>query len=62
MAPVSAAGLPSWEFPWSEAVEAAGLERGAFYLVRPDGYLAYAGTDMGALRAHAARFKIAART
>jgi len=57
-----AAGLPLCEFPWSEAVEAAGLERGALYLVRPDGYLAYAGTDLGALRAHAARFKIAART
>lgn len=31
-------------FPWTDSCDAAGLKRDAFYLVRPDGYVAAAGT------------------
>ncbi|MCB0930766.1 MAG: FAD-dependent monooxygenase [Mycobacterium sp.] len=34
--------LPVYRFPWGEAAEHAGLQRGASYLVRPDGYVALA--------------------
>lgn len=34
--------IPLQEFPWSPAHEAAGLARNAFYLIRPDGYVALA--------------------
>ncbi|MDQ2930824.1 MAG: FAD-dependent monooxygenase [Gemmatimonadota bacterium] len=42
--------LPLHVFPWSPAAEHAGLLRSAFYLVRPDGYIALADADSGALR------------
>ncbi|MEZ0227520.1 MAG: FAD-dependent oxidoreductase [Planctomycetota bacterium] len=35
-------GVQSYEFPWTPEVERAGFERGAHYLVRPDGYVALA--------------------
>jgi len=34
--------LPLHVFPWSAAAAAAGLEEGAAYLVRPDGYVGFA--------------------
>jgi 2-polyprenyl-6-methoxyphenol hydroxylase-like FAD-dependent oxidoreductase len=43
-------------FPWGEAVEAAGLMRGAAYFVRPDGYVGFAAPPDAApvaLRAYA---------
>ena len=33
-------GLILHSFPWQESAARAGLQRGAFYLVRPDGYIA----------------------
>jgi 2-polyprenyl-6-methoxyphenol hydroxylase-like FAD-dependent oxidoreductase len=58
-----ALGLPLHEFSWAEGAGEAGLERDALYLVRPDGYVALADADqdVGALRAHLSRFKIAPR-
>ncbi|MEP7087680.1 MAG: FAD-dependent monooxygenase [Gemmatimonadota bacterium] len=41
--------LPLYVFPWSLEAERAGLLRSAFYLVRPDGYIALADADGGAL-------------
>jgi 2-polyprenyl-6-methoxyphenol hydroxylase-like FAD-dependent oxidoreductase len=43
----AAHGLPLHVFRWSDAAAIAGLERGASYLVRPDGYVALAapGTE-----------------
>ncbi|MBA2686227.1 MAG: FAD-dependent monooxygenase [Gemmatimonadaceae bacterium] len=41
--------LPVYVFPWSLEAERAGLLRSAFYLVRPDGYIALADADGGAL-------------
>jgi 2-polyprenyl-6-methoxyphenol hydroxylase-like FAD-dependent oxidoreductase len=35
-------GLPLHTFPWTSATSRAGLERGAVYLVRPDGYVGLA--------------------
>ncbi|HWW82917.1 MAG TPA: FAD-dependent monooxygenase, partial [Vicinamibacterales bacterium] len=35
-------GLPLRAFGWSAAMEAAGLQRNALYLIRPDGYVALA--------------------
>jgi 2-polyprenyl-6-methoxyphenol hydroxylase-like FAD-dependent oxidoreductase len=40
--------LPLHIFPWSPEAKAAGLLRSAFYLVRPDGYVALADADGGA--------------
>jgi 2-polyprenyl-6-methoxyphenol hydroxylase-like FAD-dependent oxidoreductase len=37
-----ARGLPLHSFPWRPAMRTAGLQRGAAYLVRPDGYVAMA--------------------
>jgi hypothetical protein len=37
--------LPLHVFPWKPAMEAAGLQRGALYLVRPDGYVALADPE-----------------
>ena len=45
-------GLPLHAFAWREAMGEAGLERGAFYLVRPDGYVALAGKDGAAIGAY----------
>ncbi|MEP6592030.1 MAG: FAD-dependent monooxygenase [Gemmatimonadota bacterium] len=37
------AGLPLHRFAWSSAADHAGYQRGAAYLVRPDGYVGVAG-------------------
>ena len=59
--------LPLHRFAWSEGAERAGFERGALYLVRPDGYVALAvHADTAAERlgayatSHALRFVSAA--
>ena len=36
-------GVPVHAFAWSDAAGTAGLERDALYLVRPDGYIGFAG-------------------
>ena len=41
--------LPLHLFPWSPEAKKAGLLRSAFYLVRPDGYVALADRDGGAI-------------
>lgn len=41
--------LPLHTFPWSAEATRVGLMRSAFYLVRPDGYVALADGDGGAL-------------
>jgi 2-polyprenyl-6-methoxyphenol hydroxylase-like FAD-dependent oxidoreductase len=41
----AALGLPIHVFEWSDAAERAGLQRNAAYLVRPDGYVAFATPD-----------------
>jgi hypothetical protein len=41
------------EFAWQRAMERAGLERDALYLVRPDGYVALAATEQSAVRLRA---------
>jgi hypothetical protein len=33
------------EFKWQKAMEGAGLQRDALYLVRPDGYVGFAAAD-----------------
>jgi 2-polyprenyl-6-methoxyphenol hydroxylase-like FAD-dependent oxidoreductase len=38
----AARALPLYVFPWRPAMQRDGLERGALYLVRPDGYVALA--------------------
>ncbi len=50
--------LPLQEFPWSPAAAHAGFERGALYLVRPDGYVGLAGADAQAIRAYLDRYRI----
>ena len=40
--------IPLHVFPWTPAAKRAGLLRSAFYLVRPDGYVALADADGGA--------------
>jgi hypothetical protein len=41
-------GVPLHVFAWTSDAKRAGLERSAFYLVRPDGYVALADSDGGA--------------
>jgi hypothetical protein len=38
-------GIPVVQIPWRAAAATAGLEPGALYLVRPDGYLAYVDAE-----------------
>ncbi len=54
-------GLPLHAFPWTEAGREAGFAEGAAYLVRPDGYVALAGPEPGALAAYGARWGIGER-
>jgi hypothetical protein len=44
--------LPLHTFAWESGMERAGFQRGALYLVRPDGYVALAdpGADANHLR------------
>jgi 2-polyprenyl-6-methoxyphenol hydroxylase-like FAD-dependent oxidoreductase len=41
----TARGLPLYEFAWSERARRRGLAQDAVYLIRPDGYVAYASRD-----------------
>ena len=41
----AAKGLPLHVFPWRRAAQDAGFKRDALYLVRPDGYVAFAAPD-----------------
>jgi 2-polyprenyl-6-methoxyphenol hydroxylase-like FAD-dependent oxidoreductase len=54
------AALELHRFSWSEAAHAAGLARGALYLIRPDGYvgLAAAGDAAAKLRDYQARWHL----
>ena len=56
-------GIPVLERPWSLAADDAGLQRSAYYLIRPDGYIALAmpDQDTAALEAFLAKWKIVAR-
>jgi 2-polyprenyl-6-methoxyphenol hydroxylase-like FAD-dependent oxidoreductase len=47
-------------YPWSKGVAAAGPERDALYLIRPDGHIAFAGKRdaIEAMRAYVARWEI----
>ena len=40
--------IPLHVFAWQSDMRASGLQRDAVYLVRPDGYVAFASTDRGA--------------
>jgi 2-polyprenyl-6-methoxyphenol hydroxylase-like FAD-dependent oxidoreductase len=53
-------GLPLHEWPWTQAARRAGLERNAFYLVRPDGHVGFArrGPDVEGLRSYLGRYEI----
>jgi 2-polyprenyl-6-methoxyphenol hydroxylase-like FAD-dependent oxidoreductase len=50
-----ALGIPLHVFPWSPDAASAGLARNALYLVRPDGYVGFAGmaADSAELRRYA---------
>jgi hypothetical protein len=52
--------LPLHTFPYGEAAEAAGLERDALYLVRPDGYVSLAspGQTDGKLSGFVRQFQL----
>jgi 2-polyprenyl-6-methoxyphenol hydroxylase-like FAD-dependent oxidoreductase len=49
-AQAEALGLPLHVFAWQPAAEHAGFERNAMYLLRPDGYIAYADSEADAAR------------
>lgn len=42
--------LPLHEFPWRSEMRSGGLSRNALYLVRPDGYVAFAAADGSAAK------------
>ena len=42
-------GFPLHSFAWQDAMHTAGLFRNAVYLVRPDGYVGFAGRDANAV-------------
>jgi hypothetical protein len=48
-------GVPTREFRRDAAVDRAGFKSGAAYLVRPDGYVALAGTDAREIGAYMQR-------
>lgn len=54
------AGLSLETFAWNQAADAAGFERDALYLVRPDGYIALAspGQDVKKLQAFLNQFAL----
>jgi 2-polyprenyl-6-methoxyphenol hydroxylase-like FAD-dependent oxidoreductase len=41
-------GIPLHRFAWRTAMRRDGLRRAAIYLIRPDGHVAFAGTDVAA--------------
>jgi 2-polyprenyl-6-methoxyphenol hydroxylase-like FAD-dependent oxidoreductase len=49
------AGLPLHVFAWDNAAADAGFARDAAYLIRPDGYIGWAGDDADELAAYRAR-------
>jgi 2-polyprenyl-6-methoxyphenol hydroxylase-like FAD-dependent oxidoreductase len=55
--------LPLHSFGWSDGAHDRGFERGALYLVRPDGYVALAASENAAeqLAAYVARFSLSFR-
>jgi 2-polyprenyl-6-methoxyphenol hydroxylase-like FAD-dependent oxidoreductase len=53
------ARVPIHVFPWSEG---AGFERDAAYLLRPDGYVAWAGTRVDELEAYLTKWQVEARS
>ena len=55
------AGLPVHAFGWRDAAGAAGLARDAAYLVRPDGYVGWAGVDAGGLQKYVEAFGLRSR-
>jgi 2-polyprenyl-6-methoxyphenol hydroxylase-like FAD-dependent oxidoreductase len=56
----AALGLSLHDFAWDAAMARAGFARGAAYLIRPDGYVAYAATsqDPAGLERYLARYAI----
>ena len=57
--------IPAHAFPWRPPMHAAGLARDGFYLLRPDGYVAFAqrqGDDMAAFTRYLDDWRIAARS
>jgi 2-polyprenyl-6-methoxyphenol hydroxylase-like FAD-dependent oxidoreductase len=52
------AGIPVHRFAWAAAVRRTGLARDAVYLVRPDGYVGFAGSQhsLDGLKAYLTRF------
>jgi hypothetical protein len=48
-AEAEAVGLPVALFEWNGEAKSAGLERNAFYLIRPDGYVALASSVQNAI-------------
>lgn len=54
------AGLAMYVMPWSKAAADAGMVRDAWYLVRPDGYIAVAAADqmVGRLESYIAKFSL----
>ena len=61
---LAAAGVPLHTFAWSKGARAAGLERDALYLARPDGHVALVArlSDDRALAAYLARIGIKPRS
>ncbi len=40
--------IPLHVFPWNKQTQSAGLEENTLYLIRPDGYISYIGSDQNA--------------
>lgn len=59
----AALSLPLHSFGWNDGAHDRGFERGALYLVRPDGYVALAASENAAekLRAYVNRFSLSFR-
>lgn len=55
------ADIPAYVFVWDDAARKRGFARDAYYLVRPDGYIGFAGTDLAALKLYISRNKISFR-
>ena len=57
------ANVPVHAFPWGAAARKVGLSQDAIYLVRPDGYVGFAGRQntMGGLKSYLSRWTIRGR-